>query len=192
MEVERIIETPYITIKRKTKDGIKRIEAKPDVVVLEKALHDSFTKYGVYCGTNPVGYVSLLDKDNGVWVDYIKNYSPERFSGFGKIADQIEVEHCLNRGLDSFEILSDATPVSLPYHYKRGKRFFYIDNDDSVNMCLRKRYGTFNINVIMERLLKKTPFPEIKEISDCVPMYMPKELINKYIDIIKKYPLLKR
>ena len=33
MEVDKIIEAPYITIKRKTQNGIKRIEAQPDVVV---------------------------------------------------------------------------------------------------------------------------------------------------------------
>ena len=196
MEIEKIIEAPYITIKRKTKNGIKRIEAKPDVVVLEKTVHDSFTKYGVYCGSSAVGYVSLTDKENGVWVDFIRNYAPDRYSGFGKIADQVEVEHCLNRGLKDFEILSEATPPSLPFHYMRGKRFNYID-DSSIKNELKKRFGTFNINKIMERLLEKNQCASKKDIIDCaciverVPMYMPKDLIKKYIDIIKKYPLLK-
>jgi hypothetical protein len=190
MEVEKIIEAPYITIKRQTQRGIKRLEVNPDVVVLEKDARHSFTKYGVYCGVNPLGYVSLIDKKNGVWVDYIKNYAPERYSGFGKIADQIEVEHCLNRGLKDFEVLSDATPASLVFHYKRGKRFDYIaDAWEKIN--LKKMYGTFNVNVIIERLLKKSPNPETLDIGT-VPMFMPKDLIKKYIDIIKLYPLLKR
>ena len=181
---------PSVVIKRQTKQGIKRIEANPDVVVLEKDTGLNYTKYGVYCGVHPVGYVSLIDKDNGVWVDYIKNYSTERYSGFGKIADQIEVEHCLNRGLKDFEILSEATPTSLVFHYKRGKRFDYIE-DAWEKINLRKKYGTFNVNVIIERLLKKSSLPEILDIGT-VPMYMPKDLIKKYIDIIRKYPLLKR
>lgn len=188
MEVKKIVEMPYIIIKRQTQKGIKRIEATPKVVVLEKSADEIFTKYGVYCGALQVGFVSLIDKKNGVWVDYIKNYAPEKYSGFGKIADQIEVEHCLNRGLNDFEILSEATPSTLAFHYKRGKRFDYID-DASENVCLKKRYGTFNVNVIIERLLK-TNQSFTTEIGT-VPMFMPKDLIKKYIDIIKKYPLLK-
>ena len=148
MEVEKIIESPYITIKRQTKNGIKRIEAKPDVFVLEKGCDNFFTKYGVYCGISPVGYVSLVDNDKGVWVEYIKNYSPDRYSGFGKIADQIEVEHCLNRGLKKFDILSESTPSTLVYHYKRGKRFDYID-DAWGKIYLKRKFGTFNINLII-------------------------------------------
>ena len=190
MEVDKIIEAPYITIKRTTKKGVKRVEAQPNVVVLEKALRNSYTKYGVYCGVNPIGYVALIDKDYGVWVDYIKNYSPERYSGFGKVADQIEVEHCLNRGLKDFQVLSMATPVSLAFHYNRGKRFDYIE-DAQEKIYLNKNYGTFNVNVIIERLLKNNPFPKISGIGT-VPMFMPKDLIKKYIDIISKYPLLKK
>lgn len=190
MEVEKIIESPYITIKKQTKKGLKRIEARPDVVVAEKNANLSYTKYMVYCGTNPVGYVALIDKDYGVWVDYIKNCSTDKYSGLGKIADQIEVEHCLNRGLKNFEILSDATPSTLAVHYKRGKRFEYLENN-SVNDILRKRYGTYNINIIIERLLKKNLPVDIREIGNCVPMFMPKDLIKKYTEIIKKYPLLK-
>ena len=126
MEVEKIIESPYITIKKNTHKGIKRIETKPDVVILEKSADEVFTKYGVYCGRTPVGYVSLTDKENGVWVDYIRNYAPERYSGFGKIADQIEVEHCLNRGLDNFEILSESTPDRDNTQYNSHKEFFHI------------------------------------------------------------------
>ena len=191
MEIEKIIESPFITINRRTQKGIKRIEAKPNVEVLEKDASSSYTKYGVYCGGNPVGCVSVIDKDYGVWVDYIKNYYPKKYNGFGKIADQIEVEHCLNRGMDKFEILSDAIPTSLAYHYKRGKRFYYIE-DASVKTNLRKKYGTFNVNVILERLLKKCQHPNIGEIECCVPMFMPKDLIKKYIDVIKRYPLLRR
>ena len=190
MEVEKIIEKPYIIQKRQTKKGIKRIEVSPNVVVLEKDARHKYTKYEVYCGASQVGYVSLIDKISGVWVDYIRNYAPDRYSGFGKVADQIEVEHCLNRGLKDFEILSEATPTSLVFHYKRGKRFDYIE-DAWEKINLRKKYGTFNVNVIIERLLKKSSLPEIPDIGT-VPMYMPKDLIKKYIDIIRKYPLLKR
>ena len=112
------------------------------------------------------------------------------YKGFGKIADQIEVEHCLNRGLKDFEILSEATPTSLVFHYKRGKRFDYIE-DAWEKINLRKKYGTFNVNVIIERFLKRSSLPETLDIGT-VPMYMPKDLIKKYIDIIKKYPLIKR
>ena len=188
MEVEKIIEKPYITLKQQTSKGIRRIEVNPDIVVLEKS--DLFTKYGVYCGLSQVGHVSLTDREDGVWVDYIRNYNTEKYSGFGKIADQIEVEHCMNRGLKNFEILSESTPLSLAFHYRRGKRFGYIE-DTWEKLHLKQKYGTYNVNVIIERLLKKNPFPDTIDFCK-VPMFMPCDLIKKYIEIISKYPLLKR
>ena len=190
MEIQNIIKMPFITIKQQTEQGIKRIEAKPEVEVLTKSKDGKTTKYGVFHDSDFIGYVCLENKEYGVWVDYIENNHTDKYSGFGKIADQIEVEHCLNRGLKDFDILSKATSSSLAFHYKRGKRFDYID-DAWNKILLKDKYGTFNVNVIIERLLKNDRFPKIYDIGN-VPMYMPKDLIKKYIDIIKKYPLLKR
>ena len=190
MEVEKIIDKPYLTLKQHTKKGIKRINVSPNVAVLEENKKRNYIKYGISYGSTPVGFVALINKAYGVWVDYIENFDPDKFSGLGKIADQLEVEHCLNRGLKEFSVLSDAIPSSLAFHYKRGKRFDYILNAKE-NINLKEKYGTFNMNVIIEQMLKKNTFPDKWDIGT-VPMYMPKDLIKKYIDIIAKFPLLKR
>lgn len=135
-----------------------------------------FTVYTVKDNKIPVGRIDLQDTENGVKVMYIENKNPELYSGFGKIADQIEVEHCIKRGLRDFEITSDANFNSHALHYLRGKRFY----SDIVNKKV-------------EEIIKSTPPGEkynTKSIG-LVGMFMPKELIKKYIELIKTNPLLK-
>lgn len=191
MNVKLLVQKPYITLKNETPYGVLRKKIFPRVITSSTDDKWHTTNYSVICEDEIVGSVSVIDKKNGIWVDYIRNFKPRQYCGFGAVADQIEVEHCLNRGLDKFKILSEATPFSLPYHYNRGKRFGIVE-DASDKAFLLEKYGTQNINNIMENLLKKFKVNEIHESMDLVniPMYMPKELIEKYIQIIKKYPLL--
>lgn len=135
-----------------------------------------FTSYTVKDDKITVGKVDLLDTAKGVKVMYIENCQPQLYKGFGKIADQIEVEHCLKRGLDTFEITSDAGLNSHAVHYLRGKRF------------VKKIY-----NQIVEQIINSTPQGEqynTKKLGN-IEMYMPQKLIKKYLEIIKKNPLLK-
>ncbi len=136
----------------------------------------TFTKYLVKDGKIPVGKVDLKDTFDGVHVEYIENMNPQLYSGFGTIADQIEVEHCLNRNLNYFEIKSEAALNSHALHYLRGKRF----DSESDNEAVRKIIAT-------------TPAGQKFDTQALgrIRMYMPWELIEKYIDIIKKCPLLK-
>ena len=135
-----------------------------------------FTEYLVKDGKIPVGKVDLKDTSAGVHVDYIENLNPQLYSGFGTVADQIEVEHCLKRGLDSFEITSEAGLNSHAVHYLRGKRFKPEEYND-----------------IVRKIIEATPSGARfhTEKLGSIPMYMPKELIEKYLSIIKKCPLLK-
>lgn len=136
-----------------------------------------FTKYTIKDNKIPVGTVDVLDTENGIQVKFIKNNFPELYSGFGKVADQLEVEHCLNRGLEDFEIVSEAALNSHALHYLRGKRF----NSKTVE------------NKIKE-VIANTPKGEMYNTAflGSVSMYMPKELIKKYVELIRKNPLILR
>lgn len=136
----------------------------------------NFTEYLVKDGNIPVGKVDLKDVFMGVHVDYIENMNPQLYSGFGTIADQIEVEHCLKRGLDYFEIKSEAGLNSHALHYLRGKRF-----------------ESEEYNEVVQKIIDNTPKGTMFHTEKLGPisMYMPWELIEKYIAIIKKCPLLK-
>lgn len=186
---------PHITLKTKTSSG--EILRNPIPVTISKQEYQTrdlqkFTHYIVKNGTIPIGHVNLSDTPNGVLVSFIRNYSPEKYSGFGTIADQIEVEHCLKRGLKNFKITSEASLGSHIHHYKRGKRFSTI-TDKKQSAKLLDMFKSTDVNKIINYIIKFSP--EGKEINTSflgsVPMYMPQKLIKKYIDIIKKHPLIK-
>ena len=152
----------------------------------------NFTKYFIKDGKITVGYVSLIDTNKGVTVSFIKNYNTERYSGLGKLADQIEVEHCIKKGLKTFEITSEASLNSHALHYLRGKRFNTIA-DSEKKIQLLKKFKTFDINKIVKFIIKNTPANQMykTDFLGQIPMYMPKSLIKKYIEIAKKSPILK-
>jgi len=137
--------------------------------------HGNVTKYVVKDGKIPVGHINLRDIPEGVFVSFIQNQYPELYSKFGQIADQIEVEHCLKRGLNNFEIRSEAALNSHALHYLRGKRF-----DD--------KKAEEKIREIIANTPKGTLY-NTKSLGS-IAMYMPKNLINKYVEAIKKNPLI--
>ena len=135
----------------------------------------TFTKYRVKNGKIPVGYVDLQDTERGCRVMYIKNQLPELYSGFGKLADQIEVEHCLNRGIKNPYIESVGAIGTLFQHFKRGKRF--------INEALNVYFQYVSEN------LKKGE----KVSTECFgdqQMFMPQNLVQECIERIKRNPLL--
>lgn len=142
----------------------------------ENSICGPVTKYIVKDGKIPVGRVSLTDVADGVYVNFIENFHPDAYKNFGATADQIEVEHCLKRGLDTFEIRSDAALNSHAVHYLRGKRFMPAE-----------------MNNVVKNIIDSTPAGEKynTKFLGTIRMYMPKELITKYINIIKKIPLLR-
>lgn len=143
---------------------------------VDERFFGKITRYNVFDKDKEVGYVRIQDSKNGIWVDYIENLHPKEYSGFGKIADQIEVEHCLNKGLKDFSIKSFAGLNSHAFHYLRGKRFSPNKLNDQV-----------------KRIIENTPKGQMfnTEFLGDIDMYMPIQLIKKYIEIIKKSPLLK-
>lgn len=123
-----------------------------------------------------VGYLDLKDTDNGVKVLYIKNNQPNLYKHFAQVADQIELEHCLNRGIDNPYIYSVAAMGTHVLHFLRGKRFL---NEE--------------INVYLDQLTKNIKKGE-KIMTGCLgyqKMYMPIKMINEIKEKIKICPLLK-
>lgn len=138
--------------------------------------YHNITRYDIKDGKIPVGRVSLSDLPNGVFVEFIENFNPNLYKGLTETAYQIQVEHCLNRGLSDFEILSNASLNSHAIHYLKGKRFVSSE-----------------INQKVEDIIKSTPKGELynTKFLGSIQMYMPQELIKKYINQIKNFPLLK-
>ena len=124
----------------------------------------------------PVGYVDLTDTKNGVKVHYIKSQYPNLYKHFGQVADQIELEHCLKRGIKNPYIHSVAAIGTHITHFLRGKRFI---NE--------------GINIYLDYLIKNLQKGE-KIMTGALgtqKMYMPINLINEIKDKIKVNQLLK-
>ena len=137
------------------------------------------TRYNVYDDVrrNYVGYVDLQDTKNGVKVLYITNQKQELYKHFGQLADQIEVEHCLNRGIENPYIQSVAARNTYVTHFLRGKRF--------INQ---------GINVYLDYVTKNLKKGE-KALTDFLgyqKMYMPVNMINEIKEKIKLNPLLNK
>lgn len=138
--------------------------------------YGSFIRYTVKNNKIPVGYVDLQDTKNGVYVCYIKNLNPSLYSGFGKLADQIEVEHCLKNNIKNPYIQSVAAVGTLLQHFKRGKRFIEEGKNIFLNEVLKNLQKGEQINI---------------NFLGSAKMFMPQNLVQKYIELIKINPLLK-
>lgn len=140
---------------------------------------DIMTRYMVYDAsdkTTSVGYLDLQDTMNGAKVLYIKNQNPKLYKHFGQVADQIEIEHCLNRHIEDPYIYSVAALETHIKHFKRGKRF--------VNE---------GINIFLESLTKNLLKGEkiLVGFLGYQKMFMPQNMINEIKEKIKINPLLK-
>ena len=163
------------------------IQQKEIPVTITKEVHyidekfGNMIRYNVYDSSHQsrriyAGYVDLQDTKNGVKVLYIKNQNPDLYRHFGQVADQIEVEHCLKRGIEKPYIHSVAAMGSHIQHFLRGKRFI----NEGINVYLD--YITRNLQK-GERVI--TGFLGYQK------MYMPINLINEIKDKIKVNQLLK-
>jgi len=154
------------------------------------------TEYNVYDNHKKVGFVRLHDTEKGCYVQFIKNEIPQEYGDFGYLADKLEVQHCMQRNLQDFEITSYASMNSHALHYKRGKRFIGNVNQNQKNRFFElfkdAEIKNFNINAIVKYIVNHTPKGEgfntwfLKQVS----MYMPKNLIKKYVSELKKNPIL--
>jgi len=146
---------------------------------IDNKLPDVMIRYNVYDASPEstyIGFVDLLDAKNGIKVSYIKNQEPDLYRHFGQVADQIEVEHCLKRGIDKPYIHSVAALGTHIKHFKRGKRFI----EEGINIYF---------NDLVKHLQKGEHV--MSEIAGYHKMYMPMNLVNEIKEKIKINPLLK-
>ena len=130
---------------------------------------------------------------NRISIDYVKNNFPAEYSGLGKISDQIAIEYCLKNNIKPC-IVSMVDGNSHAAHYKRGRRFLPVDkyDKDLDYYDFVKEYGTDDPNKIIEERIAATPEGQKVDTSDLygLYMYMPSEIINLYLEMIKKHPVL--
>ena len=126
-------------------------------------------------------------------IDFLQNNFEDTFSGIGKLGDKLAVEYCLKIGIKPM-ITSIADFNSHAAHYLRGRRFLEVSKyDPDIDAYeFKKEYGTLDPNKIIEERIKNTPKGQRVDTSDLggLYMYMPQNVINKYLAEIKANPLL--
>ena len=160
----------------------------------KKARMRSFFDYDILENTR------LLDdfSEQGISGDrisiyYLQNNDETKYSGIGRLADQIAVEYCLQQGIEP-NIVSMAENDSIVAHYKRGRRFLRVDKyDKDIDYYdFVDKYGTDDPNKIIEKRISKTPEGQKTDTSDLygLYMYMPQGVVQKYLEKIKENPVL--
>ena len=158
----------------------------------EKHNEKVHTTYCVKDGELKIGQIDITDTTKGIYVDFVENYEPNLYSGFNRVANQIEVEHCLNRDLPQFQINADASLNSHALHYKAGLRFSPIENPQKLKL-LKEKYQCIDVNEIVKNIINETKQGEkyMTKALGAIPMFMPKSLIDKYIKLSKTNPLIR-
>ena len=170
-------EAGYVTI-----DDWSKLKKDSDLwdVYENSALLDDYPKLGI--------------SGKRISIEYLQNNDESLYSGIGAAADQLAVEYCLKNGFKP-NITSVADYESHIAHYNRGRRFFEISkNDIDIDAYeFLEQFGTLNPNkIIAERIAAAKPGEHI-DTSDlgALHMYMPQEIIQKYLEKIEKNKFLK-
>ena len=152
-------------------------------------------EYDVFDREEKVGFVQLHDTEEGCYVRLMKNVNPGKYGKFGYLADSIGVSHCLENGMENFEVKSYASYNAHALHYLRGLRFIGKASAEKIKrfkeMFNIQEIGQVSYNYIVKYIIEHTPNGEnfntkfLKEI----PMYMPKELIKKHIEDLSRHPI---
>lgn len=134
-------------------------------------------------------YPKLGIQGDRITVNFLKNWDERLYSGIGKLADQLEIEYCLKNGIRPC-IISESEKGAEFAHFKRGKRFLPVD--DNQKKFFMKKYSTANVNHIIKRLLRhiENKHLQLDAYPDNLMMYLPQKIIDKYLLEIKKHPIL--
>lgn len=153
-------------------------------------------EYYIFDKKKEIGYFRIFNQSYGCDVLYLENEIPEEYKHIGYLADRIEVWNCMQRGLDVFEIRSKAANNSHALHYLRGKRFEGIATQEQIE-TLKKLYAPVNIRSfkydnVVKFIIDHTPegLSYYTKFLDQIPMYMPQNLIHKYVRELLKHPLI--
>ena len=153
-------------------------------------------EYDVYDGCKMIGFARIQDRDYGCHVQLIQNNMPEYYGKFGLLTDKLEVQYCLEKGMNNFEILSNGATNSHALHYQRGKRFKGNANPKQIERFMEifnnPGLKSFSYNSIVKYIVENTPKGERFNTMflNQIPMYMPKKLIQKYTKELLKNPII--
>lgn len=120
-------------------------------------------------------------------IDYLQNWDDEKIGGIGYLADKLVVKYCLDNNLP-INIVSVADRGSHLAHYLRGKRFLPLEEDSSSCNYYKEMFGETDVNKILEKAsVSRSKNEKIELKIGFLPMYMPKELVAKYIKELSVY-----
>lgn len=148
-----------------------------------------------------IGYVTLedynkrakflpFDSEQGITVAFLQNNNDKKYAGIGRLADRLEIEYCLKNNIP-LRIESEADPGSHVAHYKRGKRFFPLETEE-LKEFFNEKYHCEDVNKVVENLIAKNNGEKINTYNwDGIMMYLPKNIIDMYVEKIKTSPILK-
>lgn len=156
-------------------------------------------KLELYKNLNTEGLIGLF-KDmpeygivgDRVVIKTVDNIRQEEYSGIAKLADQIAVEYCLKNKIKP-NIVFDAAYNSHAAHYLRGMKFIPFSDGAQISKIFKEDFGTSNPNKIVEKIIRNTPQGQHCDTSalGMLKAYMPKEVVEKYLQEIKYNPVLK-
>ncbi len=148
-----------------------------------------------------IGYVTIedfskrakflpIDSAQGINVAFLQNNNDKKYSGIGRLADRLEIEYCLKNNIP-LRIESEADPGSHVAHYKRGKRFFPLETEE-LKEYFNEHYNCEDVNKVVENLIAQNNGEKINTYNwEGVMMYLPKNIIDMYVEKIKASPILK-
>ncbi len=125
-------------------------------------------------------------------VDYLQNWDDTKIGKVGHLADKLAVKFCMDNHMP-FNIISVADKGSHVAHFLRGKRYLPIDKDTCTYTFFKEQYGKDDINEILTELINEAKHKGVKaDIGGwgTQAMYMPKELVQKYLKELKLHPIL--
>lgn len=197
----------------------KQIEKKPVKVCVGKIITGHISTYCLFDEKTKqrIGYVKLDDIKKGInynfyeaesdspiqkdypqygiigdriSIDFVENFCPDEYSGIGEVADQIALEYCLKENLP-LQIVSEAEQGSVIAHYKRGRKFLPVEQKKFLKIFM-ENFGTNDPNLVIEKRIKENPGNKNIYCKDIYRtyMYMPKEVVEKYLKRIKESPIL--
>ena len=197
---KHVSENASIVFKR-VKNANGEIEKQPISVQINATRDNAeMVTYDFFDGDKPVGFVQLEEhfhrkngtscrpgillkdypkygiKGDRVIVHMLENFDEKTYSGIGKLADKVAIQHCLLNGIEP-NVVSEAAYQSHLAHFLRGKRFLPYRGED--------------YNKIFEQIAKtrvKGTHIDTSEYGTLLT-YMPREMVQRLKEEVKNAPL---
>lgn len=197
---EPVSESASIAFKR-VKNANGEVEKQPISVNINATRDNAeMVTYNFWDGDKPIGFVQLEEhfhKKNGtscrpgillkdypkfgiegdrVIVHMLQNFDEKTYSGIGKLADKVAIQHCLLHGIEP-NVVSEAAYQSHLAHFLRGKRFLPYRGED--------------FNKTFEQIAKtrvKGTHIDTSEYGTLLT-YMPREMVQRLKAEVKNAPL---